>query len=185
MQSPELNIVLHRVDQFLFEPPMGQLRRDCLHQKFTIVSFMLGASGDTLNSDEKFRLKAKVIHDIYLNNETQNQIYTISGTYYLDFLRDVFHGRFEIAWLCTGPSLKRVEVYEGPLDKLLDVLELGWGEPYEWTLTSDACLWAVDYNHHKSMVIVGDNEVNRANNRLGRNKWRPVCIQKHLYPRQN
>lgn len=184
LKDPELNINLSEINKFLFDLPMGQIRRDCIHRKFTMVGFSLGAEGDTLSAEEKTRLKVKVINDIYIGEEAKNRIYTIFGKLYVDFLRDVLHGRTETVWLCTSPSLRRNEIFEGPLDKLLNILEIAWGVPYEWTLTSSKLIWAVEYNHHKTMVIVGDVEADRAYNRLGRNKWKPYCLHRNLYKRQ-
>jgi hypothetical protein len=181
----ELHNNLNAVNSFLFDPPMGQIRGDCVHRKFTMVGFSLGREGDTVSKEEKIKYKAKVINDIYIGEESKNHTYTILGLMYIDFLKDILHGRSEIAWLCTGSSLTRQEIYEGPLDKLLEILEGGWGIPYEWTLTSSTLHWAVDYNHHKSMVIIGDVEANRAYNRLARNKWKTYCLDRNLYPRQN
>jgi len=185
LKEAELHVNLAEVNKFLFDLPMGQIRRDCVHRKYTMVGFSLGTEGNPLSEEEKKRLKVKVINDIYIGDESKNRTYTIFGALYVDFLRDVLHGRTETAWLCTGPSLARTEIFEGPLDKLLNILEEGWGIPYEWTLTSSRLYWAVDYNHHKSMVIVGDVEADRAYNRLGRNKWKKYCFHRNLYRRQS
>ncbi len=174
---------IEMVEKFLFELPFGHLHRDREFQKYDMVGFQLGRPDDHVSESEKKDRKPKVINEIHIGKSQKNRSYTIFGQDYIDLLREIFEGRDEISWLLTSPRLRRNETFVGALPLLLDILQEGWGAPYEFTLASADLKWAVDYNHHKSMVIVGNLEVNRAQNLMEGRKWNSKVLNSNFYPK--
>ncbi|MBD3407587.1 MAG: hypothetical protein GF411_15830 [Candidatus Lokiarchaeota archaeon] len=177
--------ILNKILDFTVNEQNGQFRRDCQWRYHDMIGIELGTKGHPLSTTRGEQVSVKKVEEIHIGQPHLNRTYTILDGSYPAFLNDVLHNHLgDSSWLLPSKRLGRNTVYEGQLAAILILINHAWRDIYEFTITAKDLSWMVDYNHHHSVLIYGDEVAARAKFLSEeRRKWRDKILSLSYYPK--
>ncbi|MCY3413166.1 MAG: hypothetical protein INQ03_16120 [Candidatus Heimdallarchaeota archaeon] len=164
------------------DPQSGQLRGDTARFMDAMGLKMGFSSSPTQEEIEKYKIKE--INEIYLGQKWKDNTTFIARLLYIEFIRNLFSDN-PVVHLLPSTSLNRHDVYRSDLQTVLSILEEHIENIYEWSIADPKLQWLIDYNHHKTVMILGDKLASRAYMITERRKWSKYILSASLYAKQS